>query len=410
MLINRLLFFVAMCAICNAYLFGQIPYPPEPPGMPDNETNGKNVVFVHGYNVSEQEARGWASKMFKSLYQSGMRAKFHPVTWQGDEYLTHIAFDYHQNVVNAFDAALILAQTVNSIEGEKIIIAHSLGNMVVSAAIQDHGMVVDKYFALNSAVPIEAYDTNPNYYFSPVENAFIHSEWLDYSPWVWASRWHAMCDDSDWRYQLTWHGRFKDVPQRTEMYNYYSAGDETLEIYEDGTPSPLQGIAPSDKSTHSRYAWHKQETHKGRELPVGTNQMGWGFHKNWAGLPYYSPSQANMAASGRLLRRPVFRLDPSLILSTNAQPVSVCNAILAFGIPAISRPAGTTSFGTLRGVYNFDMAAQGRKADATGQWVWPRDANTSVLGNRWLHSDVKNVAYLYTHLVFNDIVEQGGLK
>lgn len=400
--------------ICVADMFGQgISYPPEPQGMPDSETNGKNVFFIHGFNVSEQEARGWNAEMFKRLYQSGMRAKFHAVSWEGDAVKSsggNPALNYHQNVVNAFEAAAGgFAWMINSLEGEKIIIAHSLGNMLASAAIQDHGMVVDKYFALNSAVPAEAYDASP-YNSTPVENVFIHSDWADYRIWAWASTWHLLFDASDWRSTLTWHGRFKDVPQRTAMYNYYSSGDEVLEIYENGTPTLLQGKNPFDKSTYGRYAWHKQESHKGRDTRAGTDQMGWGFHKNRLGQPYYSAAQANDASFGALQRRPVFRRDPPIILSADYRPLSVCNRILAFGIPALSRLAGTISVGVSRGVFNFDMHTLGRKQDTTGKWIWPRGENSNVFGIRWLHSDIRDVAYLYTHPVFLSIVEHGELK
>ena len=30
-----------------------------------------NVFFIHGANVSEQDARAWAATMFKGLYQAG---------------------------------------------------------------------------------------------------------------------------------------------------------------------------------------------------------------------------------------------------------------------------------------------------------------------------------------------------
>jgi len=41
---------------------------------------------------------------------------------------------------------------------QKFIMAHSLGNIVVSSAIQDFGMNIDAYFAIDAAVATEAYD------------------------------------------------------------------------------------------------------------------------------------------------------------------------------------------------------------------------------------------------------------
>ncbi|MDD4017430.1 MAG: hypothetical protein PHV28_05745, partial [Kiritimatiellae bacterium] len=120
-------------------------------------SNGKNAVFLHGFNVTPEEARMWHSEMFKRLWQSGSDARFHGVTWRGDIGIPN-ALHYHENVDSAFLTAPYLADYVNSLSGEKVVMAHSLGNMVVSSAIADHGMAADKYFMLNAAVPAEAYD------------------------------------------------------------------------------------------------------------------------------------------------------------------------------------------------------------------------------------------------------------
>ena len=51
------------------------------PNEPD--TIDKNFVFLHGYNVLPDEARGVAADMFKRMYWSGSHAKFYAVTWEG---------------------------------------------------------------------------------------------------------------------------------------------------------------------------------------------------------------------------------------------------------------------------------------------------------------------------------------
>ena len=55
-----------------------------PSNMPDGETNGKDVFFLHGFNVSEVDARNWANQVFKRLWLSGLRARFHGIAWYGD--------------------------------------------------------------------------------------------------------------------------------------------------------------------------------------------------------------------------------------------------------------------------------------------------------------------------------------
>jgi len=75
---------------------------------------------------------------------------------------------------------------------------------------------------------------------------------------------------------------------------------------------------------------------------------------------------------------------------------------LAQGIPALSPPTGRTNLDDY-GVQSFDMNSADYMAN-----TWPR--STGELGNRFLHSDIKNVAYFFVHPVFRKIVEVGGLN
>ena len=134
-----------------------------PPGRPDGECDGTHLVFLHGYNVNEREARVWARAVFKRLWWAGMESMFTAVAWHGDDgqmtFARHVITpDYQRNVEHAFASASNLAATVNSLPGRKFMMAHSLGNMLVSAARQDHGLQYEKYFMVNAAVPVEAYD------------------------------------------------------------------------------------------------------------------------------------------------------------------------------------------------------------------------------------------------------------
>jgi len=73
------------------------------------------------------------------------------------------------------------------------------------------------------------------------------------------------------------------------------------------------------------------------------------------------------------------------------------NEILAKGIPALSPPLGAGSVAILGEEYNFDMNVNSTEHRPNG---WPRDANVLPFRNDWLHNDIKNVAYFYTHKVF----------
>jgi len=42
--------------------------------------------------------------------------------------------------------------------------------------------------------------------------------------------------------------------------------------------------------------------------------------------------------------------------------------------------------------------------------AWPNSQGRSRWNDRWLHNDVQDLAYFYTHLLFKKLVEVGELK
>ena len=198
-----------------------------------------NVFFIHGANVSEQDARAWAAEMFKRLWQAGANMEFHPVAWESD---IGPSYNYQVNVSNAFVTASRLAPYVNSIPGRRIVIAHSLGTMVAAAAIQDYGMQVEKLIMLNSAIPSEAF--NPDLADASPSNGLVHDDWTGYTNACWTALWHERFPVGDARRNLTWRGRFVGV--KSVAVNFFSSGDEVLELYTDAhNPSWYNGFSPS---------------------------------------------------------------------------------------------------------------------------------------------------------------------
>ena len=155
----------------------------EPNNNPDTLLNNKHVVFIHGYNEDVEAARGNIAETFKRLYWSGSKAKYTGVTWYGDE---GVATEFHANVINAFETSPGLTVYLNELKNlnneEVNVIAFSLGNMVVSSAIQDYGASVDRYFMLHAAVAKEAYDSGE------FDEDMIQSDWRDYTNRVYASK------------------------------------------------------------------------------------------------------------------------------------------------------------------------------------------------------------------------------
>ena len=380
------------------------------PGSALPPANGKNVIFLHGFKVDEQEARAWNAEMFKRLWQSGSGARFHGVTWFGNDGINNGALNYHGNVVHAFEAAPHLRNYVNnSLSGEKTVMAHSLGNMVVSSAIADHGMGVGKYFMLNAAVPAEAYDESSWHSDDSGLNPMMHNDWAGYAGRTWSARWHELFlnNPNDDRALLTWKNRFSAVPSSI-LYNVYSSGDEVLEL-NNAAPALLTGAGGLFNlfPTAERYAWHKQEVFKGRDMVAGTTWAGWGFlrtapESTYAQtLVYPGAAAANQADPAQLASQPVFRWNPPGML-TNSIPPALRKELLAKGIPALSGATGTMS--VMGAIANADMNSVARPNG------WPRLPTEAPYGQRWKHSDLKDVAFFFNYNVFNDFIAKGGLE
>ncbi len=384
----------------------------EPSNWPDSLTTGVDVFLLHGFGVPEPRARGWGAETFKRLWQSGSNARFWMVTWNGDAGMVS-GFNYHGNVYNAFLTAPTLAAYVNSHgTGSKVVMAHSLGNMVVSSAIQDHGMQVAKYFMLNAAVPAEAFD--PSLADASPSNVLVHDYWREYTNRTWAAKWHELFPPSDDRNRLTWRGRFADVA--SVAYNFYSSGDEVFELY-NGTPDAPDGAGDS----LGRYSWHKQESYKGRAANqqflsslAATDWSGWGFRGHWEidyfqhtmyWVTLYTAAQANAIPTNALATNTVFNLNPQS-MNTNVISRLTLDEHLAKGIPALSEAAGRRACWEAREGSEYNLNGRAPDFYANGWW---RTGN-GELDRRWLHSDMKDAAYFHVYPLFNMILSIGELK
>lgn len=172
----------------------------------------------------------------------------------------------------------------------------------------------------------------------------------------------------------------------------------------------------------------KQETHKGLGAldPAGTSWAGWGFAFNfsyqmpavtssWSGVvgpglmssqngAYPPPSvQTEYTLFSELGEHPVFLRSPSAMFSSNITSAAR-SEMLSKGIPALSGAMGRTMVDSLPNAdqRNFDMDTTFKSDDGAG---WPRIGGD--YNGRWLHSDMKDVAYFYTHELFEKLVEEG---
>lgn len=255
----------------------------EPANWPDDLTNGKDLVYVHGFNVDEDAARLWHENIFKRLWFAGSNAKYHGVIWDGignGSILTH----FHNSVVNAFATAPWVATYLDSLQStETVVLGHSLGNMVVSAAICEHDATVSQYYALDTAVALEAYgDVTANAAFVPdvvftwEKEGFLNYKrrgWLDYPHETWAAEWYRLFPAGDPRSKLTFRHKFADIQEKTDVFNFYSSTEDILRVRND-VNNILQSITdidielfmhivPVGLDISSQCAWQLQEMYKG---------------------------------------------------------------------------------------------------------------------------------------------------
>ncbi|QBG49014.1 hypothetical protein EGM51_17000 [Verrucomicrobia bacterium S94] len=284
------------------------------PNWPDELTNDKDFVFVHGYNVKDDfsllkfdeldtPARLWHREIFKRLWHAGLNARYNGVIWDGTPSSYAGKKHYHHSVINAFATAPLLATYLNTFD-DPVVMAHSLGNMVVGSAIVDYNADVYQYYAMDAAVALEAYgDVAPTNHMIPdslfaVQNdgwlCFKGYSWTNYPSETYASEYYRLFKDSgDSRTNLTWRHRFADIQTKTDVFNFYSSTEDILRVDDkidmldiiDIDADLKMSFPPVDFDFSTPYAWQLQEMYKGLDqIPIinapggGISKYGgWGF-------------------------------------------------------------------------------------------------------------------------------------
>ena len=449
-----------------------------PANWPAFLPSGKAFVFVHGYNVNEMQSRGWAAEMFKRLWWSGCNRRFYAVSWFGDDTQVGdiVTINFHTNVFHAFQTAPVLANFLNvALAGKDVtVMAHSLGNMVVCSAIQDYGARPARYFMVNGAVAMEAFDGGLDR-----QPFMTHPDWQNYPERLYASEWYNLFPDNDGRHGLTWRNRFQNVPQLTQLYNFYSSGEEVLANRVGDTEPGLFDLLSlqvelgsgnqdgKDGMLIGQNSWTLQEQLKGRvtartfapyyfvageldkkmdspflqlamELTglragnvAGSQYGGWGFNSHWdtggylttvnllfLAFPVYVPSghlppdQAMAISADDLQVNSFFLPFLDARLTTAAGSEVAANPAMRMQLLAEAIPSRTFATGanalirkdlSLIPQANFNMNQDFKKRG------WPTSRMNDLLEkDRWLHSDLRDVPYLYNGAVFAKFTELEG--
>jgi hypothetical protein len=389
-----------------------------PSGLPDDESSDKWVVFLHGYNVDCDKAKGWQAETFKRLYAMGSKARFVGVTWYGDTGL-----DYHKAVFQAFQTGDALIESLGFLDfSNTSIMAHSLGNMVASHALQESKLTPHRYLMINAAVAAEAFGYNNG----QQAKEMTEDSWRPYNTRLFATEWHNLpFPAGDRRRLITWRERFLSITQGRYAINCYSTGDEVAKCPEDMTNAGLW----EDIYRWGEGAWKTQELLKGNfslpALTVSERQGGWGFNSDWDtdNIWAWPPIRQTMSPEDTtkyvtneyLIVRPFFRRFQEVSLHYGAGMLhhtewaldkkNTWYSLLARGIPASTFAAGGIPLLkeniSDEPIENYNLEAKGRGNN------WPTQGhNNERIQNRWLHSDFKNVALPYVHPFFGYIITQ----
>jgi hypothetical protein len=421
----------------------------EPSNLPDTSLEEltaplRTLVHVHGYNWTGHEAPAGHSELFKRFYQSGSNARFIGISWYGDQgtlELTGGSWEYNENVINAFITAKYMADALQPFSGpEMFIFAHSLGNMVASSAILDHGLEAGRFFMTNAAVPEEAYLGQTN-----SRRLMVHPDWkdeleagVDYAEHLLSPNWHWLFPSTDNRFFLKWKNRFSGIGNLVSCINYYSSGEEVLRSGNGDIPT-LFGDA-----INQELVWVFNEMIKGTQT-IASNLStdihgGWGFNRHYmdwvdpGGAAHPPPGEwvpmstqeAGLIALDSLTHEPFFHRfssgdsdfptwgDGSWLYGDAATAnahlprVPFANAsmdkiknhakVIAEAIPAHSAPAGSNPLPVFPLLQNVDLDREVRDPSH-----WPQ-RDDPAKRDRWLHSDymkpaLSHVSKFYKHLV-----------
>ena len=398
---------------------------------PDAATNGKYFVFVHGYAVDAQRARGWQSEMFKRLHVLGSRARFVGVTWHGATGL-HVGdgyLDYHKSVYNALQTGDALNDALKDLTkgAEVTVAAHSLGNGVVGQAIQYGSFRPTHYIMINAALAVEAYD--PGSVSEAERRDMLESDWMPYDQRLNAGNWFRLfLNSSDERRKLTWQGRYEELAQLTDLHHFYSSGEEVLKNAEGvHVPSVLGWLSREQGGViRGEGSWKMQELAKGLALNdslgavlLSRHQAGWSFELGWmvssagghntgVNSRLRTPDETKDISAEILKTQPFFGdfKEPALT-SPQANAASIAAAeprvlydLLARAIPAKSHAAAANKVGSI-GPRNYNMNTEGHPPE-----VLPLPTATG----KWGHSDLKLLNLPLSHPMYSEIIERGALR
>jgi hypothetical protein len=157
------------------------------------------------------------------------------------------------------------------------------------------------------------------------------------------------------------------------------------------------------------------------DIFMSRKQAGWAFNDDWwlwediteGSKVKYSPSEARKISKNSLITKPFFNYFLDREIHNNAKNNLIAKTLenkvvydsLARGIPALTYASGVMSLND-NIAYNYDLEFLGRNTK-----YWPISGHEKPSQKqRWLHSDIKDVAFPIIYPTFQTLVTQGQLK
>jgi hypothetical protein len=189
--------------------------------------------------------------------------------------------------------------------------------------------------------------------------------------------------NNDPRKTLKWRGRYTGM---NDVINCYSP---TEDILANATVNGWGGV------------WGAQELFKGTaslHFVPGNCEGGWGYNDEYTNIAGMLTdfAKTNKFTNLELIVNPLFRkLDNEIFHQTNSIAIAQTelNKVMSDAIPATSFAAGANDMGRGLKSYNMHdyMVTSWTRKDSDGKSVW-------------YHSDIKDVAYYFTHGLFEKVM------
>ena len=208
---------------------GVAPWRPSFALDPDPSEEPTAAVFVHGWNMSEEEAVSFSETMFKRLWHVGFKGRFASFRWP-----THVAgkpnypdsFNVSEHRALEYGASLKMFSESLPSSYSRNILAHSMGGVVTTSALR-YGMKVRNVLLMQAAISAGVFD----------ESRLLNWSDLVLSEAA-AETWLKTPDD--FRIEKGYRGYLENTGAK--IVNYCNDGDFALQTGEIG-PVPTNWIA-----------------------------------------------------------------------------------------------------------------------------------------------------------------------